>query len=602
MRYTPHCSYSCTRQTSTKTTHSALILHSIPDNLQRIEAFSRDHREKLDSIVAQSSSELTSQTPNLVQKNASISEAFRTKGNEFYKLKNLNLALRCYTLALCYAPKDAKCEALAYSNRSACFLESKQYDLCNNDIAHFERISSSWTEPDDLKIKQRIQERKCKVNGFLKPEEDTKSMQEFFTIPVRNTTVPSASPVVGIKNDNERGRHVCNSSNEPIPPGQTIIVERPFAHILLKTYDFELKHCNYCVKDLYGGGIPCEKCVFFIYCSPECQKMNSNQHKHECECSELLFELNMTRTVYLSLSIVLKLNPSTLEDYFKSNDSSELPGFTNGIYDSNAYEPINKLIYHNEILTNKEMFNYVSHAMVLANILEQKSTYFNSSMQHGEVPRAKVLLSTLLFLHQMNLPCNAHSLYKLECSRSPTEDDIRSATYEEVGAGAFALLSMINHSCSPNVVRVTLPNGRTAVISIKIIKPGEEVQDNYGEHFALTDKITRNKFLSSTYNFDCSCEACVGNWPMIHELDDKPNCNCKNAKKCAKCKAYSSELDKLDDSTTLLLNNKPEEAIPKAIHALQFYDNLEQKPCKPVSQAQETLKQALFLVSKKYFQ
>ncbi|ODM91701.1 SET and MYND domain-containing protein 4 [Orchesella cincta] len=550
-------------------------------------------------------SELTSQIPKVLEKNATISEALRTHGNEFYKSKNLALALRCYTLSLCYAPKDSKCEALAYSNRSACFLESKQHGLANNDIMHFERISSNWTEPSDLKIRQRIQERKAKISSLLKPEAhiNIAPMQEFFTIPVRNAAVPSASSAIGIKNDNERGRHVCNVSNEAIPPGQAIILERPFAHILLKTYDFELKHCNYCVKDLHGGGIPCRACVFFIYCSTECQELDSEHHKHECECSPLLFELNMTRTDYLSLSIVLKLNPMQLEDYFKLATATgvDLPGFTNGVYDSEAYEPINKLIYHNEILTNNEMFNYATHAVLVADILEQKTMYFSSVLK-TEVPKAKAFISTLMFLHQMNLPCNAHSLYKLECPQNPTEDDIRAATYEEVGAGAFALLSMINHSCSPNVVRVTLPNGNTAVISIKIIKPGEEVQDNYGEHFALTNKASRNKFLSSTYNFTCRCEACVGNWPTINQLKDEPSCTCKNAKKCLKCKSYGSELEKLEDSTELLLQNKVEESIPKSIQALEYFDNLEQKPCKPVSLAQETLKQALFLVSKKYFQ
>lgn len=58
---------------------------------------------------------------------------------------------------------------------------------------------------------------------------------------------------------------------------------------------------------------------------------------------------------------------------------------------------------------------------------------------------------------------------------------IRFVGYEivEIGAGAYAFMSLLNHSCAPNVVRHC--HGNTIVLrAIRPIEIGQQLYDNYG--------------------------------------------------------------------------------------------------------------------------
>ena len=54
-----------------------------------------------------------------------------------------------------------------------------------------------------------------------------------------------------------------------------------------------------------------------------------------------------------------------------------------------------------------------------------------------------------------NLPCNAHEVSEMELSGGGGSKDGsgRDSSLNEIGAAVFGVLSLINHSCDPNVVR-----------------------------------------------------------------------------------------------------------------------------------------------------
>ena len=95
------------------------------------------------------------------KKSSSLSDDLRKKGNSFYSLKTKNQeAFSLYTEALANAPVSTnktfngiKSLILAYSNRSALFLDEKLFGHCLNDIktamTHFEGINF---EQDQIKI------------------------------------------------------------------------------------------------------------------------------------------------------------------------------------------------------------------------------------------------------------------------------------------------------------------------------------------------------------------------------------------------------------------------------------------------------------------
>lgn len=45
-----------------------------------------------------------------------------------------------------------------------------------------------------------------------------------------------------------------------------------------------------------------------------------------------------------------------------------------------------------------------------------------------------------------------------------------------------------------------------------------QVLDNYGEHYAIMPRATRQQKLLKQYYFTCDCIPCQENWPLYHEL------------------------------------------------------------------------------------
>jgi tetratricopeptide (TPR) repeat protein len=50
-------------------------------------------------------------------------EKFKEKGNEYFKNKNYDLALECYTKGIEITPTS-----ILYTNRASCYLNKKQYE------------------------------------------------------------------------------------------------------------------------------------------------------------------------------------------------------------------------------------------------------------------------------------------------------------------------------------------------------------------------------------------------------------------------------------------------------------------------------------------
>lgn len=54
--------------------------------------------------------------------------------------------------------------------------------------------------------------------------------------------------------------------------------------------------------------------------------------------------------------------------------------------------------------------------------------------------------------------------------------------------------------------------------SVEQFKGGEQLFDTYGPEFFRKSIDERHKLLSSHYFFDCSCEGCEENFPLLREL------------------------------------------------------------------------------------
>lgn len=56
------------------------------------------------------------------------------------------------------------------------------------------------------------------------------------------------------------------------------------------------------------------------------------------------------------------------------------------------------------------------------------------------------------------------------------------------------------------------------VVTIRDVKPGEPLTENYGPLYSQNTKDFRREKLKKFYWFDCECEACTQNWPMYPDM------------------------------------------------------------------------------------
>ncbi|KAF5399330.1 SET and MYND domain-containing protein 4 [Paragonimus heterotremus] len=112
------------------------------------------------------------------------------------------------------------------------------------------------------------------------------------------------------------------------------------------------------------------------------------------------------------------------------------------------------------------------------------------------------------------------SILKRDCSPGVELSNLNTC---EVGSALYPVLSLINHSCNPNVAHVYLANGDCGLYALRVIRAGEALYGNYGYHYATHPLAERRRLLLDQYCFECQCEACLENWSNLN-LDLKLRC------------------------------------------------------------------------------
>ncbi|KAK7084375.1 hypothetical protein SK128_015012 [Halocaridina rubra] len=258
-------------------------------------------------------------------------------------------------------------------------------------------------------------------------------------------------------------------------------------------------------------------------------------------------------------------------------------------------------------------------AVVLTWLLKESGSYFSCTSDKSFTPSQEdyILVGSTLFVHMMNLPCNAHSITELQIN----VNSLSNSFSQEIGCGAFGVLSLTNHSCNPSAARFS--HGKVVTLrAISFIKKGAEITDSYGEHYALEMPSQRNSVLSKQYCFTCLCEPCKNNWPTYANLTSKFNLKCckcglivDSKGWCISCNVtvlenMISEENIENSFTSSDLGKHIEHIMSKYINAhtqilagedsilykddlrcmIRFIDKYVVHPCKTYFEAQETLK------------
>lgn len=485
------------------------------------------------------------------------SEQLRNIGNKYYGKKDYSNAIAFYSKSIRYGEEGSKELALAYGNRSVGLLATCSYKSCEDDInlafekgyplkLHYklyERLGqcllalkqnqSATTalkkgiaslQESDLEIDKknelvhRFAELMKKALNVGESVESKTTTNHLYTVtpPIipkedKNKLYPCASNAFSIVENECEGRQVI--ATRDIPVGEVIISEKAFTSICLPS-SLET-HCYQCLSRFILP-YPCRSCASVCYCSIECESKSwETFHAFECRYREMLTHDDVGLG-HLALKMITQVGKRGLHDLewrrkeYSSKFISSLGMNENGVFEPSDYFCVCSLTGNSNLRTLADLFRRSLLAIFITNIL--RLTGFLSNDEHMEFDYC--LTGAHLLKQIQMLPCNAHEVSELQLG---FEDEIFNSELKEIGSAAYTTLSLFNHSCDPSVVRHCY--GDVCVLrSIKFIRKGEPILDNYGHLYPVETKPDRQKNLQEQYYFKCQCLPCTEDWPLYNDI------------------------------------------------------------------------------------
>ncbi|KAK7098507.1 SET and MYND domain-containing protein 4-like [Littorina saxatilis] len=529
----------------------------------------------------------------------------KQEGNKLFVAKQDEEALLSYTRSVQFSHCESdseKCQkgsdlALAYGNRSAVLFRLHNYEECLTDIdralnAGFPKetrhkllvrrslcYARLGKEQDAIKVQEviRAEIQTCdqktadhlskevekisaeiqSVTKSLKVTGPTSDIKKSPAKPVVsfgiNDVLVQASSAVEMKTSPSQGRFL--QARQSIKAGDTLIVERPFAGVLLPPH--YTTHCLHCFGLLPGNPIGCKQCSGVLYCDEDCRGASwESYHQVECLYMDLLHSVGIA---HLSLRVVLNAGLPFLVDFLKEKDrtgaQNAIPGVTKeGRYERN-YLSVYDLMTHTADMTTDDLFQYSLTASILLGVLIH-SGWFESSRSgnptdsisrdtnlkmylRGEPIHRQSAKDTpsldmqqvftvggVLLRHVQQLVCNAHAITALQATQVSQEHLVETQSQVRVATAIYPTASLMNHSCDPTIIS-SFQKDVLIVKSVKDVPCGGEIFNCYGPHCKRMKRQERLSQLKSQYFFDCQCQACT--------CDEVGDGSIMKGLKCPKC-------------------------------------------------------------------
>lgn len=421
-------------------------------------------------------------TPIEVSKTANVSICYRNYGNQYFQNKDNYKAWQYYNLSLLFAPSSSENYCLALSNRSAVFYSLKKYKECQQDIKDI--FSLKYPE----KLKDKLSKRLASCQEYLAND---KTVNDANNVDINNILklqgpinprYPCASSKLEVVFSDEMGRHVV--AKDDIKVGEVLVQENPYFTLLLR--DQYLFSCSYCLSRNCNL-LPCANCCFALYCSKSCRKNAwKDYHSIECAIMPTLVHMEFTKLELLAIRTVIKArnDHSCWDGLFKTIEKADSKLNTEfrghilkddqWIYDSKYYTSIHTLATNIERRSISDVFQKSVSAAVFLHILATKTDFLNGN--ENDAGKIRKCVAGMLLLHIMTSPINMHGL-------STNIETVDGNFIEQISLASapYAYLSLLNHSCAPNVVRFDkLGTGNTSLFALRPIKKGMQLFDNYG--------------------------------------------------------------------------------------------------------------------------
>uniref|UniRef100_A0A182XQ01 MYND-type domain-containing protein n=1 Tax=Anopheles quadriannulatus TaxID=34691 RepID=A0A182XQ01_ANOQN len=442
----------------------------------------------------------------------------RSEGNKMFhpNVKRYIEAIKLYNESIAFSEKGSTERALAYANRSNICLKMQRFEDCleNIRLARESNYSGEKLNQREKEAKNALAKARNKNASSSKVTPDVVEEPEL-SYPSKENA-PQIANCLELRKNEEYGRHVV--STRKLKVGDVVMIERPFVTVLKDS--FRYVRCDFCHEERPFTLIPCEGCTMAMYCSEEClSKAYNKYHRYECgllrDMCEVFDELPLIAIRMIAIATTsFDNNPEALKDHLDALDESNVNGFTMD-WNKAAQQDIFNTVH--VLTTNQEQgdSNFLAFHIFNATILH---TLILERTQLGPVCGANPALNKLLLdliLRYMQIVEFNRTLLSFNTYK------VKEYVPESFAVGCYPLISMLNHSCAPNVQRITLSDGRCAVFVIRPVLEGSQLFDSYEADHISHEREIRQSMLSLKYSFRCTCEACTFNYPSINFNDLK---------------------------------------------------------------------------------
>ncbi len=409
-------------------------------------------------------------------KNNERAKQFRVEGNEFFAQGKYHLALEKYNRSVCFAENDSDGITVAYSNRSMCYLKTKLYKECLNDIEMIKRSNCP------AYLNEKLDNRKAECLRFLANESgvgnlriDNQRVALSFNEHVQYAGVADC---LQLQRNDEWGLHVTTKENLKI--NDTIMVEDPFSFVGHDCNDLKYYRCSHCYKSLMNF-IPCRECVNSMFCNEKCLEAAgkarhifecqlAKMESSDCECKEKQFQLvlDILWKINLEFDTVDELI-QTIESILRGNTNEAIANARTDVT-LKRLEMILRLETNADKHNSSDDFQRLLQCSMKNYFVVMRMPQFQAKFVAEEHHR----FLKHLILHLVHTTRQSTLFNDLNVD----VDVFREADVRDYGIGIYPIGTVLNHSCVPNVYCYSVDN-RLICKVIRPIQSGEQLFRSY---------------------------------------------------------------------------------------------------------------------------
>ncbi len=409
----------------------------------------------------------------------------RKEGNKLFTNKKWDQAMDKYNRSLCYAENDSENIALAYANRSSCYIYMKLYDKCLVDIDLAKK--ANYPEHLESKLKKRGEDCVKSIgDGLQSPNVEAKLSYE------PHKDYPGLANNLVIVSNPKHGRGVFTTKDLDV--GETVLLEPMyFGESFVRKYET----CTVCLKSNINL-VPCKKCTFAMLCYDGCK--NADLHRLECGIRSHPndgdnFVISILLPVIRSIMMAIKLfpNPDDLMSFVEDAISSDVMEIPSTIDDKSMYRTFLKI-------HKRELDDAKAHHVQLFYRYLVNNTEFST---HFSEEKHRRFFMHLIIHHLTIVKYNKITCERLVGDVLPGGCNVVDYVYE---SELMAIMkTYFNHSCAPNIAYY-FDNGFIIGKIIRPVKNGEQLFCSYfGNLLGLRCSDRR---MMEDFGFECDCFRC----------------------------------------------------------------------------------------------